>query len=211
MRLSGSWFALALLVVPAAVVAQPAGWSVTAPTRHEIDAACDGYAKAPGLTTYRMTRYSTEGTSKGPWYASDDKRNEKLMGNQKAVEYDLVTVRTRGPHVVTAEMATASVTGDGSNTNGYCFIGGKLVRGTADVLDVSQDMSWSRVRYFDGATVVAEKLTPKSLAPKRSGPLPAPPAEALAIPRYATPEKLPFFAAFQKARAGTLPPLKFPA
>jgi len=85
---------------------------------------------------------------------------------------------------------------------------GKLARATADVADVSDEMAWSHTSYYDACRVIADGVTSRDLARKRVKPAPPPPSAPLKIRAYPTPDKLPYYAAFEAALAGTLPQLK---
>jgi len=197
--------ALVVLVSSAATVAQT-GWSASAPLRHQIDATCNGFSTAESdLRTYYLTRYSTAGHAKSGWLTSDTKRDEALQNSKSFLAGDFVTIVARGATILTTMLASTDSTGDGGTALGYCYIDGKLARGTAEVADVSGEMAWTHTAYYGGGKLIADSILSRDLARKRVGHMPPQPNDALQIPAASAPQNLPYYGAFAAALAGKLP------
>jgi hypothetical protein len=199
--------ALALLITAASAGAQ--GWSVTAPIRQGIEAACKSHQHLAGVRQTYLVSYSTmQSKKKSAWLLSDLKENDAIQNSPNYLEGTFVTVAALGSKVLSATMTSGSVTGDGGVSIDYCYVDGTLVLVSAEVVDITDDMVWTFKRYYDHGKVIAEQTIPRDLRKNRRDATPAPPQSALAFVAYATPAKLPFYAAFTAARAGKLPKAK---
>jgi len=200
---SATGAAVALLITAASTGAQ--GWSVTAPIRSGIDAACKGHESLNGVKRYELVRFSTFSNKKlGAWMQTDAKRNDKIQASKGFLAGDYVTIFAIGDKIVSASMASSDVTGDGGVSVSYCYISGALALGMADLGDVTDEMEWTHKQYYANGKMIAESVVPRDLARNRTATTPPTPNAALAIPAYTTPALLPYYAAFKAARTGTL-------
>ena len=199
--------AVALFTTAANAGAQ--GWSATAPIRQSIDATCKGHEKMAGVRRYELVRFSTFGNKKkSAWMLSDAQSNDRIQASKGYLAGDFLTIFALDNKFLNASMASSDATGDGGVNDSYCYINGALAFAMADVGDVTDEMEWTHKRYYAGGKAIAESVVPRDLSRKRVTPVPTAPAAALAIGAYLTPTKLPFYAAFVSARAGTLPQAK---
>jgi hypothetical protein len=205
-RLGSIAFVLAFVLGGGGVALAQLDWSVSAPARHRIDTACDAYSTARGIQRYHLTRFATaRARDLSGWKASDPQRDDAIMNAPGFVRGEFLTIVARGPNLATTMLSASDSSGDGGIARGYCYVAGSLARATAEVADVSDEMAWTRTRYYAKGQMIADSLVTHDLARKRVHAPPPPPQTALAIPVYATPAQLPYYAAFKAARAGTLP------
>ncbi len=170
---------------------------------------CAEAERGDGLQTFHLTRYRGSAHREwSAWLQSDEAADGKLMERPDFLEGQYLTTRARRDDIASARLADASATGDGSVTTTYCYRGGRLARLTTQVFDVSDEMAWTRVRYFDGERAVADTVAPHDLAKKRVGTAPPTPRAALDAPVALKANRLPFYGAFRAALAGTLRSLR---
>jgi hypothetical protein len=197
--------AIALATSPGVASAAEAGWSASAPLRHQIDGTCDAYAPHNGAATYHLTRYSTPMMKmKSGWMLSDPAHDVRIMNSPNFSQGDFVTVVARGDQILSAMLSSTDGSGDGGTLVAYCFIDGALARASAEVGDVTDEMAWTHTVYYRSGKPVSDATVAHDLAKKRLVSPPPAPTAALQITVYESPDKLPFYTAFKSARAGTL-------
>ncbi len=176
--------------------------------RAAIDAVCDVYNARPNLIRRVQMARVHEATSAGMWKTSSDDALAKLQssGNLNA---DFADVFSRDDKVVYATLTRGDATGDGGGADEYCYINGKLARASTELVDTSTDHDVSRKLYFDvrGGLFADTGAMVRDIDKRRNATSPEAYTAPLDIPVYATPAKLPFYAAYRAALAGKLPAL----
>jgi hypothetical protein len=176
--------------------------------RAAIDAVCDVYNARPNLIRRVQMARVHEATSAGMWKTSSDDALAKLQssGNLNA---DFADVFSRDDKVVYATLTRGDATGDGGGADEYCYINGKLARASTELVDTSTDHDVSRKLYFDvrGGLFADTGAMVRDIDKRRNATVPEAYTAPLDIPVYATPAKLPFYAAYRAALAGKLPAL----
>ena len=176
--------------------------------RRSIDATCDLAQFDRRATRTQLARVHDARHGDGPWLVAGDAQLAKLQGLENgAYAADIADAFTRDGAVVYAiyRSTTPSASGD------YCYVHGKLVRASFDMLDANADESLGRKLYFDTrGNLFADTGTVIDDVRKRRNALVAAtpkPEDEIRIAPYATPHDLPFYAAYRAARAGSLPKL----
>ena len=179
------------------------------PVIKQIDSICDGYSKAKDAKPYYLTRYSTRMMKMtSGWMSSDPTHDEKIRNSSNYVQGEFVSIIARSNHILYVVDSSSDASGDGGIVRYYCYVNDSLAGASVEVADVPDEMSWTRVAYFKDGKPIADRLVPRDLAKKRTKSPPPAPRDALAIAAYTVPQRLPYYAAFKSAVAGTLPKVK---
>jgi hypothetical protein len=190
----------AALAAPGAADA-PADYS---PVAIGIDKVCTPVTSGtPAEKTIYLTRLIDAFGTPGPWQHSSADDSDRVPGTTAfpAAEFAIVHEATALLAASVAHRAAGGVT----QTNAWCFIGGKLARATSDTIVGDQADEYRHTEYFDRDTDSPTVDRVQLLTPPQGKPAPRPKPSAIAVMRYATPFDLPFYNAYAAALAGKLP------
>jgi hypothetical protein len=183
------------------------GASVSAPIVAEVDKRCDGYAASKSLKSYSITRVGVAGKAMGPWRLGSTASNAAVSERSDAWEADFASATVTNGKIVYASLLRSDSTGDGATGHEYCFVNGKLARTYLELDDVSEDQQWKHYVYYNADGSLLTTRTVYRYLGKGTHAQPSPTADLFEMPTYTAPAKLPFYAAYLKASAGTLPKL----
>jgi hypothetical protein len=184
-----------------------AGAAVSAPAVAQLDARCDAYASSKSLKRYSLTRVGVAAREPGPWRLASAASNAAVSARTDEWQADFADATTASGKIVSASIVRSDSTGDGATGNEYCFVNGKLARTYLEVDDVSEDQQWKHYTYYNADGSARTTRTVYRYLGKGEHAQPPTPNGLFDMPKYATPAALPFYAAYLKAVAGTLPKL----
>ena len=183
--------------------------STAARMRAAIDGVCDVYNARPNLIRHvQLARVHDTPGAGGTWKLSSDAAVTKLE-NAGSIDADFADVFSRDGKITYAIYTRGDATGDGGAAREYCYVNGLLARASAKIVDTSTDHEISRKLYVNarGDLFADTGELVRDIAKRRNADVPQVAPPALPIDPYMTPEKLPFYAAYRAAVAGTLPSL----
>jgi hypothetical protein len=177
-----------------------------------IDAACNAYRKrARPADVIRLARVAEATGSLGGWHVASDAAIERVEDAPGFRAGDFATVVLDRGAVVAADVAHDDGAAETVFERGWCFIGGKLARTTAQrtVTTRERTTGYRRILYFGDD--LGQPLDDRIVEVDAPGTTFVPPSNdvlaLLVTEPAARPSDLPIADAIAAARAGTLPHL----
>lgn len=179
------------------------------PTIKGIDAVCDAYR--PHAKREDVVRLARVGGIDAPWMVSDEATIVRVRTAPSFVAGDFATVVLDRGAIVAADLSHVDGPTGRVVLHAWCFIGGKLSRGTAEVATTyDRSAGYRRTAYYgDDLTQPLAGMTSEENVSGKAFVAPPKDVDALLVPEPdARPENLPFYDAFERERKGGLATLK---